>query len=209
MNVPSQITLYDLLCMLVPGFVILWFVNFFGIAIDNATVVQSLLLAVLCYPIGMVYHKLMESMASGLKLTKNTCMIKRAIRFNKNKLPQGIQDKYNVLFDDEIVYNYDKAYYTIAQNNCLMNIPVLEAQTAFLRNAFLLIVGSIIKLNCSTVNCGCVQCVTAVLFMLLIGDVVCWFLIQFKIYILVFEGYIHLSELRNGKDETSTIQPIG
>ena len=54
----SKLSLYDFLSILIPGFVILWFFDFFKLNI--ACPIIDILIAILSYLAGMCYHKLME-----------------------------------------------------------------------------------------------------------------------------------------------------
>ena len=187
MNIPSQFTLYDMLCMLVPGFVIMWFFNFFGLHFDKP--LECFFIVTLSYPIGMVYHRIIEYVFNYTKKCWELKIIQKAWIEENNKL-----DERNTRLSKEIRKNdYCQAYYKVARNGCLLNIPILEAQEAFLRNAILLIILSIFKVCCCYCDTDWHCKVIMLLVILSIATVFAWYFTQRKIMCLVWEADLYLS----------------
>ena len=146
MNVPSQLSFYDLVCMLVPGFVILWIVGFCGIDIQNAAPIQWFFVIVLSYSVGLLYHRLLEFIANKTHLSRCPNMLQLAW---KKEYDENDNNKKN---EEKIEDVYIRAYYFIGSHNSLYNLPILEAQVAFLRNSVPIILFSIIKISCTLEN---------------------------------------------------------
>ncbi len=187
MNNFSKLSLYDFLTMLIPGFVILWFLDFFGLDTKNAVI--DIFIGILSYLTGLCYHKLIECICKKLHLIGNECIQKKAWKEFYKKIEE--KESRKVPFPEDIDEYYVAAYYKIAKNGCLMNIPVLEAQEAFLRNAFLLILGVICKITCCDIA-YCLCCLVIFLVIIFILSILAWFSIQKKIYYLVWEGDYYL-----------------
>lgn len=183
-----------MLCMLVPGFVIIWFFNFFGLHIDKS--LECVFIVTLSYPIGMVYHRIIECIFNCTKKCWELRMIQKAWNEENNKL-----DKRNDRLSKEVSKNdFYQAYYTITRNGCLLNIPILEAQEAFLRNAILLMILSIFKVchcYCNT-EWHCDVIMLLVILSLAIAFV--WYKTQRKIMCLVWEADFHLSQIDHEKN---------
>lgn len=191
MNNFSKLSLYDFLAMLIPGFVILWFFNFFGI--DSSNVVNDFLIAVLCYVTGLFYHKVIEYISHKLHLIRNVCLETRAW--------EKFHDKINESKDvpEKIDDFYVAAYYKLAKNGCLMNIPVLEAQEAFLRNMIPLLLFLIPYVGCNCSNFEYECCFPLFLTLLFVASIIIWVCISLKIYFLVWEGNHYLNLLNDEK----------
>lgn len=200
MNIPSQITLYDLLCMIVPGFVILWLLNFGGLQFDCSY--EWPFVIILSYPIGMIYHRIIEHVFRCTKKYWGPCMMQAAWEEEAGKIKTQEQKPSK----KECQSVFYKAYYLIAKNDCLMNIPILEAQEAFLRDAFLLFVLSTIKVCCSYCE-ACWHCSMIVLLVSLsLATAFVWLWTQKKIYCLVWEGYFYIKLLKD-EENSSNNQP--
>lgn len=189
MNNFSKLSLYDFLTMLIPGFVILWFLDFFGL--DAKNIVNNIFIGILSYLTGLCYHKLVEWICDITHIKRNECMQKKA--WNEFYKKIGEKESRKIPFPKNIDKYYVAAYYKIAKNGCLMNIPILEAQEAFLRNIFLLILVTICKIACCNITYyPC--CLVIFLFILLALSIVTWYCIQTKIYYLVWEGDYYLMQ---------------
>lgn len=182
MNVPSQISLYDLLCMVVPGFVILWLINFCGLQLNNT--LECAFIIILSYPVGMVYHRLIELLFNCSKKCWEKCLLQKTWEMENQKAPEPSSKQFTEIGKKD----YNAAYYKIAKHNCLMNIPVLEAQEAFLRNSIPLLLLSIIKVACCYCNMSWHCHVIILLAVLLVATVFAWCFTQRKIFCLVWEG---------------------
>lgn len=185
MEISSKLTLYDTLGMLIPGFVILWWFQFFQI--DIASWENVLLIPILSYLVGLIYHRVIECLMVASCMRRNTCMLKKTWKkTNDNKeIPKSIQEEY------------DKAYTKIAKENCLFSIPVLEAQEIFMRNSFVLIIGSIIKLCIDGVEFLYI----VLLFVLFLLTIIFWIQSLYKVYGAVWESEKYLDTIK--RDESS------
>ena len=114
MNASTTIGLYDFLNMVVMGFIILFPI----ISSPN-----EFHFFVSCFIVGLIYHKLMEN-TLGICMRNKDCMILKAY--------ESVNGKENE--KDSSKENYYIAYYFLIKKGLLGNIPILEAQAAFLRN---------------------------------------------------------------------------
>ncbi|MCR5444655.1 MAG: hypothetical protein K6E96_03085 [Bacteroidales bacterium] len=193
MNVPSQISFYDLACMLVPGFIILWLASFCRIDIVNATIIEWSFIVVLSYSVGLLYHRVCEYLARITHFSRCPCMLRKARK-------KEYEDDKTELFDDiKIKEAYTKAYYYIGLHNGLYNLPVLEAQVAFLRNSIPLILLSMIKMGCNNYSCE----LYILLIVLLVGNFVAWYHTQMKVYSSVFEGEKYINQIQSDEKENN------
>lgn len=195
MNNFSKLSLYDFLAMLIPGFVILWFFNFFGI--ERTIAINDILIAILSYITGLCYHKLIEWFVTITPIRRNNCMQERAWKqFYKGI---GIEKACPKNIDEEFVLSY----YRIARAGSLMNIPILEAQETFLRNMIPLIFIEIIRMGCGIhsdkICCSCSCCLCVFLGVILLLSIFAWLSITKKIYFLAWEGNHYLKELNDEK----------
>ena len=177
----SSIKFYDFLCMLLCGYLIVCLI--FGRTIPFNE--SNLLIWLLCYVVGLIYHRILEHILVFMNYIE--CMSKRAYR--------AIFEENNAI-DECTQENYIQAYYELMRANCLNTIPVLEAQAAFLRNMFLPLVWFAVASGTGCVNLEFMQidnCVITTLigFFCTIIPIV-WFLTQYKIYYLVWEGKKYL-----------------
>lgn len=174
-TITPQLSLYDTLGMLVPGFVILWW--FCPVDKCSSQFISDnwVWVTILCYMIGLIYHRIIESLMYCSGMRRNTCMLKKAWK----KVWKG---EFNQSSD--IQEKYDIAYTRLAKYNCLFSIPVLEAQEIFLRNSILLIIGSMIKLAYDKVECMYI----VLLFVLFLLTIICWIQSLHKIYFLVWDS---------------------
>ena len=196
MDVTSKISMYDFFAILIPGFFILLLV--YSCSTKNAydaDVYSILIVAVLSYLVGMVYHKLIECLFEKLGWRNNEDCIKKQLDKLNNKL-----GKCKLIFDFEgttgIKVKYYEAYYFLMEKDCLNSIPVLEAQFVFLRNMIpLCVIYGIAICACNTLACnvacfvGLPCCIIAFLFVLAIVLAFIAICIQKKIYYLVWDGF--------------------
>ena len=198
MNIFSKLTLYDFLCMMVTGFLILW--PLCKCVIPNAQ--ENILFFVLCYLVGIVYNKIMEYLMSPLRNV--SYMIEKGKQIAANSFqektcrnaPEGHRDYY-------------EAYYFLIKKNCLNVIPILEAQVAFIKSVYpiLLIYTICLLANCICLDwlvaCRC-QIVVVLVVLIVILPFVCYN-VQIKIYELVWEGFFYIQDLKKAeKNEEGT-----
>ena len=120
MQVPTSFNTYEFFCFLVIGFLIL--MPFIDITQDSLLYLWF----IPCYITGLVYHKLMEN-------TLGTCL-----RNKKHCIAYALKQVgyKNMINTSTLLHSYYKAYYFLSSRNQLGNIPSLEAQLAFMRNLF-------------------------------------------------------------------------
>ena len=97
---------------------------------------------------------------------------------------------------DSCEKSYLYAYYLVTKNNCLMNIPVLEAHIAFIRNIWIILLFYFYLValcsSCALVDRLrgiCASCDIAIInTMLLITQPFVWYKLQSKASYLVWKG---------------------
>ena len=128
MNPISRITMYDALTMLASGVILsALFVSF-----PKDGTCYSVLFWVVCYLIGMVYHRIVEYFYR--KDRNREDLLEESFKRIQNKYPCKLSGFYSE-------QRYYTAYYCLMKRNCLGNIPVLEAQVAFIRNIIWILFG--------------------------------------------------------------------
>ena len=134
------------------------------------------------YLIGLMYHKLMEGATWFLRNMR--CLISRGWELAKNDIKGELPSSNNE--------NYYNAYYCLMKNNCLNNIPVLEAQAAFCKDILPILIVVLIRLafGCldseKFLNAYTLATIIVILSLVLIPV---WYCTQVKIHRLVWEGY--------------------
>lgn len=180
-----NLNLYDTLTMLVSGFLIItWYPKLCDCF--EPLDMSEFMTYIICFIVGLIYHTLLSFFLSCLR--NNKCMIKKAYKDVNGK---EYTDCYDKLYDD-----YLKSYYRIMREQCLGNIPILEAHEAFLRDTFLLILLHVILLACDGFTCACVS---AMILAVLVLYPVVWYIIQMKIFKLVWETDKYFDELEKDK----------
>lgn len=180
-----NLNLYDTLTMFVSGFLIVtWYPKLCECFEPLDT--SKFITLIICFIIGLIYHTLLSCVLGCLR--NNKCMIKKAY---KEVYGSEYTDCYDKLYDD-----YLKSYYRIMREQCLGNIPILEAHEAFLRDTFLLILLHVILLACDGFTCACVS---AMILAVLVLYPVVWYIIQMKIFKLVWETDKYFDELEIDK----------
>jgi membrane protein YdbS with pleckstrin-like domain len=198
-NVSSKMTLYDMLAMVIPGFLLLMLFPFCcGCIILSKginDIYTGVLLVLASYIIGLIYHKTIEYLYNKIGLRNNEKHIqKQSKRFYEN-----LKNDAGNLPDEMPIptrNDYYTAYYTLMKENMLNSIPILEVQVVFIRNLLPLIVLYIIAICCCgfpyfNINpCGLAisLVVIAVILLLILIE------IQNKIYYLVWEGNEYLKQ---------------
>lgn len=207
--------------MLVIGFLILLCIegNFCiykqPLLCTNFTVTSVFLLSVLSYVVGLLFHKLWEYlirvMIACCKHGKKLGLIGKEISgiflsFERNNLTLIKNAKTDASLqpmpltsenDEEVLKcDYYKAYYGLLRNNMLGNIPILEAQEAFLRNLLPVFIALTVRCHCLLKSIlyigGCCYIVMSVSLTILL--LLAHYSIQKKIYYLVWEGYIYVKK---------------
>lgn len=180
-SLSSKLSFYDFLNILVTGF--LWLSLFYE-PVGNG--ISWIYISAISFLIGLVYHQLME------------CSIGKIIR-NCSKIRKNAYDAVERVINehpmpDSSEKSYLYAYYLVAKNNCLMNIPVLEAHIAFIRNIWIVLLFYLVALcsSCPLVDglrVICASCdIVIVITVLLITLPFVWYKLQSKVSYLVWEG---------------------
>jgi hypothetical protein len=189
-------------------------------------IIGGLLLFIACYTMGLVAHKVLDRLLWLIKCMLKKFKNKRCLQslrsrcifpylhcliyFRNNKyFVKKMWEKFGKDCKENggtlpnkstkgSLHEYYEAYYALMKAHTLNNIPVLEAQVAFLRNIAPITLFYIIAMCC----CDCSFwhhlsinpcCLAIALLILLAGMVIAFFSIQNKIYYLVWEGYEYLS----------------
>ena len=180
-SLSSKLSFYDFLNILVTGF--LW-LNLFYEPIGNG--VSWVYTSVISFLIGIIYHQLME--CSIAKFIRNCPLIRKSAF----QAVEKVLNEHPMPDSSEKSYLY--AYYLVAKNNCLMNIPVLEAHIAFIRNIWIVLLFYLVALcsSCPLVDRLrgiCASCdIVIVITVLLITLPFVWYKLQSKVSYLVWEG---------------------
>lgn len=205
MNNFGQLSLYDFLTMLLVGFLLL--VPFCDTGCGESFISGTLLLAA-SYIIGLCYHKLIEKLTAPFRNMK--CMIMKAYDAVCKEFP----NVSNLKTGRE---SYYREYYRLMMKGCLGNIPVLEAQVAFIRNLIPVLIVYIIAIACECENldtlivtifgynshCG-VAIIIGILLMLL---PYLWYSVQMKIHKLVWEGGYFVQSICNTQNHQAQQNP--
>lgn len=192
-SLSSKLSFYDFLNILVTGF--LW-LNLFYEPVGNG--ISWIYISAISFLIGLVYHQLME------------CSIGKIIR-NCSKIRKNAYDAVERVINerpmpDSSEKNYLYAYYLVVQNNCLMNIPVLEAHIAFIRNIWIVLLFYLVTLcsSCPLVDRLrgiCASCdIVIVITVLLITLPFVWYKLQSKVSYLVWEGAYFIKYIKEEKE---------
>lgn len=132
----SKVTLFDLLSMIVPGYLVLFLISrcFIDIPVwpyDELTFYVATF--TVSYIIGMLIHYLARFIFNCLR--NNECLIKSArkrfYRFQKNAKQKEHETD---LKHETLMEEYYAAYYRVSMNYCSSSLSVLEAQYSFLRS---------------------------------------------------------------------------
>ena len=172
MQLSQNISLYDLLGMFVAGLLILYPFN----NSQSSNPAECVIYFVLCYLIGIVYHKIVEYITSPLRNV--TCMVEKGRKESAN----NFQIKTGTPVSEKTV-DYYEAYYLLIKWNCLNVIPILEAQIVFIRNIYPLILLYVFLLaaNCITYQIDLCT-MMAFLSILVVSLPFIWYELQMKVY---------------------------
>ena len=194
-SLSSKISFYDFLNILARGFLLL------NLGCNFATEkgIDWIFISIASFLIGLVYHQLMECTIG--KVIRNCKWItQRAYEKVKNDI--GISP-----MSDCKPNTYLKAYYMVAKNNCLMNIPVLEAHIAFVRNIWPILLIYVISLcvcplTAEKFNAFINPCYAAIgITTLLVLLPFIWYRLQTKVSYLVWEGACFINHIMKNENE--------
>jgi hypothetical protein len=209
MNMPSKVTLYDMLAMVIPGFLLFMLFplccqcqNVFFVNGINE-VYTGIFVFIVSYLIGLIHHKAVECLFTKFGFRNNEkCIENSARRFyydydkNRDNTKNRDYSQYNC-------HEYFKAYYTLMKEGTLNSIPALEAQVAFIRNILPITLLYVIAICCCGFNFNINPCSLVIfLFVISIVLVVILINIQNKIYYLVWEGNEYLKVIKYGDNIT-------
>ena len=185
MNITSKLSLYNTLCMFVCGYLIAC------VCFKTLENEGNISFYIFCYVIGLVYHRLIEIL---FPCARNNLWM---IRKSRDK----VVSETNAKLPSATKRNYYEAYYFLMKVNGLYNIPMLEAQAAFCKDMFILLVGIIIAtklhfLDITWLVChSCYYSVYLLIVTLLFIPI--WFFIQMKVHYLVWETHYHFKRIKD------------
>ena len=189
MNNISGISFYDSLNKLTVGILLLLIV-----VTNPCEAFLKPLFYIVAFFVGCVYQVFIRRLTPFM--IQNKCMIEKASKkfFKENSPTNDIKDKYL------------EAYYNVAKNGILMNIPIMEAFENFFKNLFLILVLYLILIlmDCTNIillmNFIAPPCtLSAYLLFAIIANLCMWYHIQMKIYETVWEGSYYLKKLENNE----------
>ena len=190
MNMVSKLTLFDTLCMMVPGYMILSLMN--GAFVLNGTIPFF----IFCYIIGLVYHRIVEGLLSCLR--NMPCLIRKA--------KEQVDSEVNVKLPEPTPDEYYKAYYYLMEKNFLGNIPVLESQVAFCKDIFFILLVMTVAgaYRCFDYSGLCENTCNFVMIILIstLALLYIWYKSQMKIHYLVWQGYHYLKHQENEETDS-------
>lgn len=198
MNPMASLTMYDALTMLVSGF--LWCSLL--LAGEQEYSYQSVMFWLICYTVGLVYHRFLDFVSENCKcLRNNPEWIKKA----HDKVQE---ENSGNLGTDSSKQAYYAAYYHLVKNHSLGNIPVLEAQVAFIRDIVPVLIVYVIgafgfefgiwkELEHSSFTR---YEIAAFLLFVILLLIVTRFVSQNKIYELVWEGSCFINDQEGNKE---------
>lgn len=210
MDVSSKLTLYDLLAMLVPGWLlVVCFEHYFAYQLQRSIATYDLITVtslkiILSYVIGLVWNSLMDFL---FRFVRNDIGMIRHAFIEKNGMECGIKRflyilKVSVLLLSKIfrcskrsvidglyLRAYYESYYYVMKNTYTNAIPVLEGQVAMLRNVVLIVfIFDIFIFDSFSISC--------ILFISSLLIYVVMIYRQYRIYELVREDYKYLYNLK-------------
>jgi hypothetical protein len=205
----SRFTIYDFLAILIPGLLLLILLGTYcgcGSIFVSSEVTNNVwfiaFVVILSYILGLLWHKISECIFR--KFRNSECIIKQQYELFISEYEKVSRNKTPKIHDN-FKHEYYKAYYRLMRANCMNNIPVLEAQVAFIRNLIFIIPFYIIVLlhNDNAICCAVklllnnTLCLILLLFVALVGMLCLFMNIQNKIYYLVWEGNEYLPKEKN------------
>lgn len=197
MNPISSLSFYDSLNKLVVGILVVHL-----LIPSPSKVWDNPIFYIVAFVVGIFYQSLVRQ--STLCLTNNSRMIRKARKVFHKKHPKRITSLCNK--DD-----YLTAYYTIAKNGLLMNIPTLEALENFMRNMFFILIFYLVALLAQCPNVvsilkflGCECGIAIALALAILFTIKIWYCTQIKIHELVWEGNYYIKKFERKENEEDT-----
>ena len=208
MDVSSKLTLYDLLAMLVPGWlIVVGSESHFWEEIDVCCpAIKTSLMLILAYIVGIVWNCLMEFVFRFVR--NDISMIQHAFAENRES-DNGFQRLLYIIWAScklvcslKFIFKcqksanrsskldlYYKFYYYVAKNTYSNAIPVLEGQVALLRNTVVIVFVGLFPLE-----------IFHDFYLRFIFSVLMYFAMvyrQYKVYELVRDDYNYLSKMKS------------
>ena len=222
-EIPSKLSLYDILAMLIPGaFIICWvdviFCNQKIIDSFTSKWLTGMLFIAVCYLMGIIYCRLMEYLWRYIgKFINNPKRMKKSFDkkvevMNSKKVFEnelfGELKRFKPSVDKEedgckIQDIYYEAYAFVAKNTYRKDVHILESQFAFLRNMlplvflFIVLIANKTKVEIISHDTCCI--IITVLLIIAVFIFVSMCLIQRKIYDIVWEDYEYLRRVKDDK----------
>ena len=198
MNISTKMTLYDLLTMMVTGVIISHLFGLFGTLSNSICFYDEVLYCSLCFIIGMTYYRLIECLYKAVGLINPVRLIIKGYRVCRDEFGEIFSVPVPLSYPKQWKQLYFKEYYSIMDKNCLNSISALEAQEAFLRALWPIMVIMTIA-NLFTFSNGVLSInhdfykenLSVVIGLLVVIIPIVWYFTQFKICKLVWEGAYH------------------
>ena len=179
-----KISSYDFLAIFCPG-------TFLFLPIIDINIKSNwlyILLFFAFYFAGLIFHNLSEVILKRIGVLKNGLLLKCTY--------QCVNKEHHVSKQsgDEIRQIYDNQYYGIMSSGILGNIPVLEAQEAFVRNFAIIAVVYLFGpyhdylVNSFSICDCCAYCICSMIFPV---SILLWLYIQKKVFFAVWDTYKH------------------
>lgn len=186
----SKVTLFDLLSMIVPGYLVLFLMShcFLDCPVWHYDELTFYVAAfTISYIVGMLIHYFARFIFSYLR--NNECMIKSAMRrFNHSQKNMKQKEHEADLSHENLMEEYYAAYYRVSMGYCSSSLSVLEAQYSFLRS--MVIVGMLYLVF------GCLGfgvCILSGIAILVILSFLMMIVILRKIHYVVWEDNYYIS----------------
>lgn len=138
MNLIEKLGLYDILAMLIPGFLLLQIAEKTlkpEVVQINDDMLRNILYVIACYAVGLVWHKLMELLFYPLR--NHPLLLGWAKNWAETESACKVTTPY--VSEQGIVSQYYTAYYRLGVEKSLGAVPLVEKQTAFLQNTMFLL----------------------------------------------------------------------
>ncbi len=215
-SILSKSTFYDLVSMLIPGFILIFSalkIFFPSHEVENIFSNSKLgfpnyvCIIALSYLLGLAIHRLSQCVIDPFFRNRKECIKAAKTKFERDiaKRQERPERKIN---DTEVEGEYYIAYFKVIGSS--PSIPIMEAQVSFIKSMIIVILLDIFFLAlCLLKCCECVYapfdfspcCVMLLLLILALVSIVVMFHIQNKIYYLIFEADYYLDFITQDKSE--------
>ena len=213
MEISSKLSLYEFLTMLVVGGILL---EMIGVHIPSSEgEINWFIYSVLSFTMGLVFHRSIEWFLNIMRNVQKNQMNSFSFRIafpknSKDDIKNAQNDVQEQVDSKSIIHKYYTAYYRIMSNSCYNVIERLEAQEAFYRDLFVLLVINAVLLLKQDYDAGLFHWIFGKEYLckewlaFLIFGLILIFVIGFtkkKIYELVWSGYYYTENNTDNKND--------